>query len=230
MTAGTGTSAVSDGCTIHGVVRTRMLGLALPYRADDPVRCTRGGPLLAYRGTGEFISCGWSMYKATAVIGNVISMLVLAGCAWEAQANPSRTVTAPAGANPGDTVCVIGHGPVRLAAAKYDSVARTWLVDGSPDSLAYRPASPPYVDSKEWFDRKQAIQYRGRRFQMYALPVVWLPAEVQRLAEFDGIPLYAEAALGRDVENPGIIYAPLSPGCQYQPYYYFDETGPVRGG
>jgi hypothetical protein len=75
-------------------------------------------------------SRAWSMYKATSVIGQLMSLLVLTGCVWEAHANPSRTVTAPAHANPGDTVCVIAHGQVGLAAARYDSVAHTWLVDG----------------------------------------------------------------------------------------------------
>lgn len=159
-----------------------------------------------------------------------MSLLVLAGCVWEAHANPSRTVTAPAHADPGDTVCVIAHGQVGLAAARYDSVVRTWLVNGSPDTLAYLPTPPPYVDTQEWFVRRQAIQYRGRRFQMYGLPVVRLPATVKRFAEFKGIVLYIDTASVSSVENPGIFYAPLSPGCEYQSYYFFDETGPVRGG
>jgi len=170
------------------------------------------------------------MCRTTAKIGQSISMLMLAGCVWEAQANPLSTVTAPADVNPGDTVCVIAHGEVGLAAAQYDSVRHTWLVHGSPDSLAYRPTPPPYVDSRDWFAQRQAVRYRGHRFQMYALPIIRLPAEVKRLGEFDGIALYAETASGIDKENPGIVYAPLSPGCQYQPYYFFDESGPVRAG
>lgn len=168
------------------------------------------------------------MYKATTVIGKLLALLVLAGCVWEAQATPSSAVTAPAGSISSDTVCVIAHGQVGLVEARYDSVTHSWLVDGSPDSLAYRPTPPPYADTRDWFAQRQAVQYRGHRFQMYALPVIRLPAEVKRLGEFKGIALYAEAASASDVENPGIIYAPLSPGCQYQPYYFFDETGPVR--
>jgi hypothetical protein len=136
---------------------------------------------------------------------------------------------APCSSYPGDTVCVIAHGEVGLSAAQYDSVRHTWLVHGSPNSLAYRPTPPPYVDSRDWFAQRQAVRYRGHRFQMYALPIIRLPAEVKRLGEFDGIALYAEAGSGSDEENPGIVYAPLSPGCQYQPYYFFDESGPVRG-
>lgn len=117
--------------------------------------------------------------------------------------------------------CVLENKQVRLVKSpELDSI--------SPTLLSYAPAPPPYADTRAWFVSMKGLILRGRRMQFHALPVVLLPAERMRFVEHDGVTLYMDPEASRE-PFPPIVYAPISPGCQFQPYYYFDESGSVRG-
>lgn len=117
--------------------------------------------------------------------------------------------------------CVIENRRVRLVKSpELDSI--------SPTLLSYPPVPAPYADTRAWFVSQKGLILRGRRMQFHALPVVLLPAERMRFLEYDGVTLYMDPEAARE-PFPPIVYAPISSGCEFQPYYYFDESEPVRG-
>jgi hypothetical protein len=59
----------------------------------------------------------------------------------------------------------------------------------------------------------------------YGLPRVLGVNEVTRMGEFQGVPLFAEAGQSR----PEVVYVPVRPGCEFQPYQVETKTGSVRG-
>jgi hypothetical protein len=49
--------------------------------------------------------------------------------------------------------------------------------------------------------------------------------EVARAGDFQGVPIFAEAGQAR----PDVIYLPVRPGCEFQPYQVETKAGNVRG-
>lgn len=152
------------------------------------------------------------------------SLLVLMGllglsCAVQAPDRQSSTDLSAHGQHPAvrDTVpvCVLERGDLRL-------VHRASV--GMSDT-AYSPAAPPFADKKEWYGRHEAIPYRGTRFLQYGLPVMRSPFQIRRIGEYDGIAVYADTDAVRNLENPGVLLVPISPGCEYQPYNYLNDSG-----
>lgn len=146
------------------------------------------------------------------------SALVL--CAALVSAGSSPSPSSAEGFAVGDSArCVLQNGHVRLADPGEPL---------SPAAQSWTPAPPPYADTRRWFENQEGIILRGRRMQFHALPFILLPEERTRFLEYDGVTLYMEVAAARE-PYPPIVYAPVSPGCKFQPYYYFDESGVVRG-
>lgn len=76
-----------------------------------------------------------------------------------------------------------------------------------------------------WFVQREPIMFEGRRFVWNGPTVVLPPREVKPVAVLHGITLFAESEQAGSV---GILLVPVSPGCAFQPYYYF--TSPRRPG
>ncbi len=93
---------------------------------------------------------------------------------------------------------------------------------------AYPRLTPPFPDQETWFAQREPIIFHGLRWVMYGSQIPALPDRVARIDNYRGIPVYAftETAGNR---NPEIILLPVAPGCEFQPYYYFNDTGEVRG-
>jgi hypothetical protein len=50
--------------------------------------------------------------------------------------------------------------------------------------------------------------------------------EVTRTADFQGVPVFAEAGATGATE---VLYVPVRPGCEFQPYQLDVKVGGVRG-
>jgi hypothetical protein len=67
--------------------------------------------------------------------------------------------------------------------------------------------------------------FQGRRFVKYGLARVLGVNEVTRVGDHMGVPVFAEMGQTR----PDVIYVPVRPGCEFQPYQVETKTGSVRG-
>ena len=66
----------------------------------------------------------------------------------------------------------------------------------------------------------------GRIYVKYGRPWVLGVNEVTRTADFRGVPVFAEAGAGAKIE---VVYVPVRPGCEFQPYQISVKVGGVRG-
>jgi hypothetical protein len=89
------------------------------------------------------------------------------------------------------------------------------------DTLVYDRVPPPYADHAAWYRRHKPVFFRSRYLVQHGQPVKLIPGEVSPVGEFDGIVVYAEFP---DAEEQSIVYLPVSPGCRFQPFYYFAGT------
>ncbi|HEX6371930.1 MAG TPA: hypothetical protein VF006_23605 [Longimicrobium sp.] len=118
-------------------------------------------------------------------------------------------------------VCVVENGMLREAMAMYDTRTGDTTVNGQPI-----PATTGYAAGATWYIGNEPITVMGRRYVRYGLPRVLGVNEVTRAGEFGGVSVFAEAgAQGA----PEVLYVPVRPGCEFQPYQLEVKAGGVRG-
>ncbi|MBW3571943.1 MAG: hypothetical protein KY467_12640, partial [Gemmatimonadetes bacterium] len=88
------------------------------------------------------------------------------------------------------------------------------------------PATVGYAAGATWYINNEPIMVNGRRYVRYGLPRVLGVNEVTRTAEYQGVPVFVEAGAQG---TPEVLYIPVRPGCEFQPYQLEVKAGGVRG-
>lgn len=112
-------------------------------------------------------------------------------------------------------VCVLETGD--LAGVRADLLASgDTVVAGRPFSHAYADTGQ-YARSRIWYRDNERIDYDPRDvcFTKYGLPRILERDSLRRLGAWRGVPVFSERSAGDD---PLVIYAPVGPGCEFQPY------------
>jgi len=122
-------------------------------------------------------------------------------------------------------VCVVENGALRTVQAQYTQATGDTTVSGRPFAQAYPATAPHYAADAAWFIQNEQITVLGRRFVRFGLPRVLGTGEVTRIAGHQGVPVFAEAGAAR----PEVVYLPVRPGCEFQPYQTEVKSGAVRG-
>jgi hypothetical protein len=120
-------------------------------------------------------------------------------------------------------VCVVQDGNLMNVNAQYSSAGDT-TVNGQPFASAH-PMGAQYAGNATWYINNEPVMFQNRRFVKYGLPRVLGVNEVTRVGEFQGVSLFAEMGQTR----PDVVYVPVRPGCEFQPYQVETKTGSVRG-
>lgn len=127
-------------------------------------------------------------------------------------------------------VCIVEGTTLREVEAIYtpaqgDTVV---MVDGQrrPFAEAYRPVEPNYAAGATWFVNNEPVMVSNRRFVKYGLPRVVAPADLRHVGTVNGVNIFAAGDAG---ENPEVVYVPVRPGCEFQPYQYEVPVRRVRG-
>ncbi|HEU0015920.1 MAG TPA: hypothetical protein VFQ45_19740 [Longimicrobium sp.] len=123
------------------------------------------------------------------------------------------------------SVCVVTDGMLQNVSATYNTATGDTTVNGQPFSVAY-PTGSQYAANATWFINNDVIVVNGRRYAKYGLPRVLGTTEVSRTADYQGVGVFTEAGATGATE---VIYIPVRPGCEFQPYQLEIKTGAVRG-
>jgi hypothetical protein len=124
--------------------------------------------------------------------------------------NPSTST-----ANPDLLFCVVRNGRleqvvVHVLSFRGDTVTNT----GVPVSRVY-PSDSTYALNAGWYTTSQAISVMGVSYVKYGLPRILATTDVVPVAAYRGVTVFAEPG---DDPRPGVIYVPVRPGCEFQPY------------
>ncbi|MEW5931321.1 MAG: hypothetical protein AB1941_27970 [Gemmatimonadota bacterium] len=122
-------------------------------------------------------------------------------------------------------VCVVEGTALREVEAMYDPATGDTVVAGQPFATAY-PATAGYAAGATWYINNEPITLNGRRYVRFGLPRVVGTTEVARTAEYQGVGVFTEATA---TGTPDVIYVPVRPGCEFQPYQYEVPARGVRG-
>jgi len=122
-------------------------------------------------------------------------------------------------------VCVVQNGALTEVEAMYNTATGdTMTTTGQRFSEAY-PAGAQYAGGATWYVNNEPVTFNGRRYVKYGLPRVLGTTEVGRAGEYQGVSVFSEGgSMSADV-----IYIPVRPGCEFQPYQTEVKTGGVRG-
>jgi hypothetical protein len=120
-------------------------------------------------------------------------------------------------------VCVVENGMLREVTAQYNTRSGDTTVNGQPFSAL---PTTGYAAGATWYINNEPIRVNGRRYVRYGLPRVLGVSELMRSAEYQGVPVFAEAGAQG---TPEVLYVPVRPGCEFQPYQLEVKAGGVRG-
>jgi len=85
-----------------------------------------------------------------------------------------------------------------------------------PRAVSARDSSEAtgYAAGTAWFKNNEPITVYGLRLVKYGLPRKLHASQLWWIGEFRGVPVYVEAG----ARLIYVIYAPVNPGCEFQPY------------
>ncbi len=159
-----------------------------------------------------------------------IVLLALLGCTPAAPVPAVPPAGVPANVEPqaarADTirVCVLHQGKLLNVRAEVLPSGDT-VAGGRPFSAVYADTGQ-YAATREWYVNNEPIDYDPQNvcYVKYALPRYVAQESLVRLGEWRGVPVFRERT---EESPPGVIYVPVYPGCQLQPYQYMTSAPPV---
>ncbi|HEU0052669.1 MAG TPA: hypothetical protein VFQ39_05810 [Longimicrobium sp.] len=122
-------------------------------------------------------------------------------------------------------VCVIQSGSLTNVTAQYNTATGDTTYNGGSFSAAF-PAGADYAAGATWYINNDEITFNNRTYVKYGLPRVLGVTEVTRSGDYQGVGVFTEAGA---TGTPEVIYIPVRPGCEFQPYQLKVKTGGVRG-
>lgn len=90
---------------------------------------------------------------------------------------------------------------------------------------AYPTVAPSYAAGESWFLADDAVRVQNREYVKFGVPRIVPPTQLTRVADHNGVGLYAETGTSAPYQ---VLYIPLRPGCQFQPYQMREQIR-VRG-
>lgn len=121
-------------------------------------------------------------------------------------------------------VCVVQNGTLTQVTAMYDTRTgdTTFIHQGT--AVGY-PSAAEYASGVSWYINNEVIAVNGRRYVKYGLPRVLGLNEITRTGVFQDVAVFAEAGASGVAE---VVYVPVRPGCEFQPYQLQVKVGGVR--
>lgn len=108
--------------------------------------------------------------------------------------------------------CVLRDG--RLEQVEIQYVRGDSLYQGRPLFEVFLTDST-YALNSRWYRNSETIVFRGRRYVKYGLPRFLGTADVTAAGSIGPVTVFAESPDRPVLE---VIYIPLQPGCEFQPY------------
>jgi hypothetical protein len=122
-------------------------------------------------------------------------------------------------------VCVVEGTALREVEAMYNPATGDTMVAGQAFAMAY-PATSGYAAGGTWYINNEPVTINGRRYVKFGLPRVVGVNEVTRTGEYQGVGVFTESSA---TGTPDVVYIPVRPGCEFQPYQYEVPARGVRG-
>jgi hypothetical protein len=124
-------------------------------------------------------------------------------------------------------VCVIQDNELKEILAFSDKNTGKIYVDRDGKLITLAEAFPVengYAANKTWFINNEKITVNGKTYVKYGLPRILGIGEIEKAGTYDNVGIYAEAGAG----GMEVVYIPVEPGCEFQPYQVEVKTPKVE--
>jgi hypothetical protein len=121
-------------------------------------------------------------------------------------------------------VCVVKNGAMANVEVAITPSGDT-TVNGRPLHDAY-PETEEYAGPAKWFTNPGILEMNGIFFK-YGLPRVLGAGDVVPIGTYRGVTVFAEPSESRT--RPIVVYLPVDPWCNFQPFEREEHGRPVRG-
>jgi len=122
-------------------------------------------------------------------------------------------------------VCVVEGQTLRNVEATFHPTSGDTTISGRRFSEAYPAMAPTYVAGSTWYVNNEPIMFNGKRYVKFGLPRVIGTTDVMSTGTYQGTSVFVETGT---TGTPTVIYLPVRPGCEFQPYQAQAEIK-VRG-
>jgi hypothetical protein len=113
-------------------------------------------------------------------------------------------------------VCVVEAGALREVDAMVMPAGDTMvMMAGQQRRFADAFPATGYAATQDFFVQDRPVRFQNREYVRFGLSRIVTPADVNRVGEFMGVPVFAETGAPARSE---VIYLPVRPGCEFQPY------------
>ncbi|MFL5537569.1 MAG: hypothetical protein ACJ8J0_01170 [Longimicrobiaceae bacterium] len=112
------------------------------------------------------------------------------------------------------TTCVVRNGRMEEVKIEYDTQRGDTTYQGRPFSAAF-PVDSTFALNADWY-RESVISSMWGRYLKYGQPRILGTSDVVPIGTFRGVTVFAEPGVNR--ERPLVIYLPVRPVCEFQPY------------
>lgn len=127
---------------------------------------------------------------------------------------------APAPAPPATrdiTVCVVTpQGQIQNVTATFNPATSDTMVAGRRFREAHPATTPTYASGANWYVTTDQMRFSNRDYVRFGVSrLITTPSQLTRVGEFQGTSIFAEAG---STAPHQVLYVPLRPGCEFQPY------------
>jgi hypothetical protein len=112
-------------------------------------------------------------------------------------------------------ICVVQNGQLQTVTATFRPATNDTLLNGQAFRTAHPATAPSYAAGANWFVQQQEVLFNDGNWVPFGVTRIIQPPNLQRVGEFEGTPLFAEAGRMAPYE---VLYVPVRPGCEFQPY------------
>jgi hypothetical protein len=92
------------------------------------------------------------------------------------------------------------------------------LYQSQPFHRAF-PTDSTYAEHATWYATSSLVVVDGQEYLKYGLPRVLAPTDVVPYVPVGGVMMFREPT--SRIFRPDVVYAPVRPGCIFQPYIWF---------
>ena len=126
-------------------------------------------------------------------------------------------------------VCILQGGELQTVSATYRPASGDTVAMRGGRERAFADAYPvgrEYAARTGWFMNNRPVSFMDRSYVRVGLTRIIPSEELIRIGEYQGIPLFGEARTGAP---PDVLYVPVRPGCEFQPYGLEETVRSPRG-
>ncbi len=113
--------------------------------------------------------------------------------------------------------CIIEKGVLKEVDVNYNTqtAEKTLVFNGVLTNYNNLEKSKDYAANQSWYINNDPVVLNGHNYVKYGLPRILGVFEIEKSVAYKGLGIYREAGTTGLAE---IIYIPVRPGCEFQPY------------